>query len=525
MGLIVAVAWGGMAWAATVTREQAAAAAAAWVGSGSSVLGEKFSSSTTGTPVKRADSAGAFSYYVVPVGSGMAVVPGDDRIEPILCFTSDGSFDFSENSPLRALVERDLKGRFSALKSGADASAAEAAQARWAALTSGSSAKAGVSTVSDVRVAALVQSKWNQDQAYSGGPNCYNYYTPNNYYCGCVATAMAQVMRFHQYPVAGIGTASHAITVDKVDATRTTRGGDGAGGAYVWSSMVLDPDGSRATLTDAQCAAIGALTYDAGVAANMNYASSASGTSTSNARNALVNTFKYANAIFGFSGAYGTNISGSTLRAMINPGLDAGMPVILGLTQTSDGSGHEIVCDGYGYQGSTPYHHLNMGWGGSEDLWYNLPTIDSGSIPFNVIDDICYNILPAKTGEIVSGRLVDSSNNPVSGATVTAASGGGTVTATTDAKGIYALVGLASNTAYTISFSSGQASLTVTTGQSGSSSTATGNVWLVESGGGTPTPTVAPSGGGGGGGCDAFGLSLLLLPVSGLLLIGRRGRK
>jgi hypothetical protein len=114
---------------------------------------------------------------------------------------------------------------------------------------------------------------------------------------------------------------------------------------------------------------------------------------------------------------------------------------------------------------------------------------------------------------------VDSSNNPVSGATVTAASGGGTVTATTDAKGIYALVGLASNTAYTISFSSGQASLTVTTGQSGSSSTATGNVWLVESGGGTPTPTVAPSGG------DAFGLSLLLLPVSGLLLIGRRGRK
>ncbi len=33
----------------------------------------------------------------------------------------------------------------------------------------------------------------------------YNYYTPGNYRTGCVATAMAQLMRYHQHPTAPIG--------------------------------------------------------------------------------------------------------------------------------------------------------------------------------------------------------------------------------------------------------------------------------------------------------------------------------
>ena len=42
-------------------------------------------------------------------------------------------------------------------------------------------------------VPPLIQSKWSQN-------NGYNYYTPNNYPVGCVAVAMGQIMKFHEYP-------------------------------------------------------------------------------------------------------------------------------------------------------------------------------------------------------------------------------------------------------------------------------------------------------------------------------------
>ena len=123
-----------------------------------------------------------------------------------------------------------------------------------------------LASVSDLRVATLVESRWSQSTA--AGYNCYNYYTPNNYVCGCVATAMAQLMRYYQYPTTGVGTASFAITIDDWPATRSLRGGDGAGGAYNWANMKLVP--STGT-TLAQRQAIGAICHDAGVAAHMNY--------------------------------------------------------------------------------------------------------------------------------------------------------------------------------------------------------------------------------------------------------------
>ncbi len=41
------------------------------------------------------------------------------------------------------------------------------------------------------------------------------------------------------------------------------------------------------------------------------------------------------------------------------------------------GGGHVVLADGYGYNNSTLYHHLNMGWSGSDDVWYALPLVDA----------------------------------------------------------------------------------------------------------------------------------------------------
>ena len=76
-----------------------------------------------------------------------------------------------------------------------------------AALAATSTTKiSSASGLDDVRVEPLVKSRWGQENNsmyINYGEPCFNYYTPNNYPCGCVATAMAQVMRYHRHPAFG----------------------------------------------------------------------------------------------------------------------------------------------------------------------------------------------------------------------------------------------------------------------------------------------------------------------------------
>lgn len=162
------------------------------------------------------------------------------------------------------------------------------------------------------------------------------------------------------------------------------------------------------------------------------------------AQTALKNTFYYSNAVMG-----GNEYSeiGQGLTGMINPNLDAALPVLLGISDSD--SGHAIVADGYGYQFSTLYHHLNMGWAGQSDAWYNLPDVDA-SYSYNVVNACIYNVYMNGTGEIISGRITEMSAAPISGVVVTAqaTTGGPTYTASTNNNGIYALVNLPSAKTY-----------------------------------------------------------------------------
>ncbi len=481
---------GGAAWGAPADAASACKAVRGWLRHEARLL-----SVPAGAGIARIDTytdeRGEPAYHVAYLDpAGFVVVPADDQVEPIVALAEAGAYDPSPGNPLGALVSRDLPGRLARARAGAADPAAvaihAAARRKWQRLAAEAddppAFDAEATTLSDIRVAPLTQSRWGQGSV--GGYPCYNYYTPDQDVAGCVATALAQVLRFWQRPAAGIGARTFSIRVDGISQSVQTRGGDGAGGPYDWDQMPLVP---TVSMTLAQRQAIGALCYDAGVTVNMSYTAGASGANLFNVKRALTGTFGYTNAV---NGNNSNNELGSALVAMVNPNLDAGLPVLLGISGTP--GGHAVVVDGYGYNAATLYHHINMGWDGTNTAWYNLPTVDTVIGTFTVVQACIYNIYTAGTGEIISGRVLDAAGNPVRDATVTATrSAGGTYTAMTDARGIYALAKVPAASSYTLAAAkAGYAFsiVTTTTGTSSDYAAASGNRWGVDLAGGSVLP-------------------------------------
>jgi hypothetical protein len=238
--------------------------------------------------------------------------------------------------------------------------------------------------------------------------------------------------------------------------------------------MVLTPGCSTTTQ---QRQAIGALCYDAGLAVEMRYGADVSYADAFAIADGLTGVFRFSNAI---NGANGGKEIGTGLISMINPNLDAELPVLLTLLGSS---GHAVVADGYGYdlsaQTRTLYHHLNMGWAGTSDLWYNLPDVGN----YNAVVACVYNIFTEGQGEIVSGRVTNAFGEPIAGVVVRARLRDTVYESTTNNRGIYALIGLPANSTFTVEtrepgFVFSQR--TVTTGLSRDWKATSGNQWGVD---------------------------------------------
>ena len=481
----------------------------------------------------------ALYYAVFLEPKGIVFVPADDLVEPILAWQPDAAdYDPGKSSPFQSLVISDLKERVKAARNATaklqglqleglplndlplndlqlnDLQLNEEPseeQDKWNSLKTAKDAKGevraqgGTSSVSDLRVVALLQRVWDQ----TAKSPLYNYYTPGNYVAGCVATAMGQIMRYFKYPQAGIGVKSFSFAVDGRARSGTTRGGDGRGGPYKWDGMPLRP-GNGATTAERQN--IGALLYDVGIAVKSDYTLDETGATIALAFKRLTDTFQYSSAVYGATASRVQllRISSDVLNRMVNSNLDAGLPVLLGITGTE--GGHAAAADGYGYSASTLYHHLNMGWGGSDNAWYALPRIDASTSQFGAVNGCIYNLYRTGKGELVSGRVLDTSGAPISGAEVSL-TGNAVAATTTNDKGIFAFTKLPSNGTYTLTarktgYVFGRQ--TSKTGQSLSpqvsaeggvvipGSDACGNVWNVvvraESGSNpAPTPTPVPN--------------------------------
>lgn len=471
------------ALAAPVSVDTVKLAAGSWALS-DAALGVQHGSSVRDAAAYDVDGKPGF-YAVALEGGGTLFLAADDEMGPVIAFTESSNPDLSHGSYLRMMLEKDIAARRgiisvsaasqsvkSVASPGASAvspvPAVSPAKRLWSALvpsqtatnpklTMASATPRGTDAISDMRVEPMVKSQWSQTTA--GGGKCYNYYTPDNDPCGCTATAAAQIMRYYSYPDHPLPAITNACGVDGVT---TSLASVGDSRIYDWASMKLVP---KSFATETEREAIGRLTYDIGVAVYSSYTASGTGADPQSLGELYQDAYDYASGVMYWNETgWDKGIGGLHTREMRNKiiyaNLDAGRPVQLAIYF----SGHSVVCDGYGFvtigDVETEFAHINMGWAGTDDMWYNIPEIDAASSGAHVGDSgtvfeymggAQFNIHPTETGDILSGRVVDD-GDPVSGATVTAYAAGSSVplaSTTTDAHGIYSFA-LPGNAAYDI---------------------------------------------------------------------------
>lgn len=410
--------------------------------------------------------AGTNGFYAVSLeGGGTVFLSADDTIGPILGFTASSNPDLSGESPLLNLLQRDVAARrraagasqsgsrvsYAANASGAAAvpssqESGESARARklWSVLVptpkvrenSGSRVLFGatadpvenISAISDIRVEPILTSQWSQEDA--NGQPCYNYYTPYNFPCGCVATAAGQILYRWKWPQGELNTFSNSCTV--ANAPQTLQCAEDPR-IYNWDDMVPVPENG---IDLAGRKAIGALLFDLGLAFGADYGYAGTGAYEHNVPGPLRRLFNYASAYtytVNGTGEYASSLHyAPTRQKAILANLDAKRPVELYILSNAAG-GHAVVADGYGYVEiageSIEFTHVNMGWAGVDDMWYNLPVIQtkeagaqagqSGGYTFEYLMGATFNIHPTETGNLLTGRILDD-GDPVQDATVVA---------------------------------------------------------------------------------------------------------
>lgn len=187
----------------------------------------------------------------------------------------------------------------------------------------------------------LLTTIWNQEPYY-------NKFCPTGTPTGCVATAMSQIMRYHQWPTNGKNWHKY------VHPTYGTQYANFESTTYDWINM---PDELTSQSSQTEIDAVATLCYQAGVSVNMNYATDGSGAFSPDVLYALTNYFNYDPTTIQIY-EFDPNNETEWIN-MVKAEIDAGRPIYYaGSSQASDG--HAWVCDGYNDNNEL---HINWGWG------------------------------------------------------------------------------------------------------------------------------------------------------------------
>ena len=313
-------------------------------------------------------------YNVSVKPNGFLLIPYYDEFSPVVLFSKSSHFEPARvkeaNSfaswilPEMTTTYKNIQKYRATVEAGStfNSSAETPVAKAWAFFTqptpqlkASSDADTGTSYVT---VGPLLSTQWDQ------GDNTYNYYTPPGDTCthtltGCVATAWSQVLRYWQWPAKGSGSHSYGWN-------NTTLSRDFSQSTYDWANMPVQLTG---TSSQAQIQAVARLIADMGIAVDMNYSCSSSGSDAyADDQSILPVYFGYkTGAVQHARPSYDTTAWFNLFKTEFDA--TPARPIIFSVF-ANDG-GHEIVADGY-QTGTTNYVHVNMGWSGSSDGYYNV---------------------------------------------------------------------------------------------------------------------------------------------------------
>lgn len=224
-------------------------------------------------------------------------------------------------------------------------------------------------------VPELLTTRWGQDTPYN--LQCPEYTVNNvkyNYVTGCVATAMAQIMKYHNYPEKGYGKTIYRLNPG--DGATLTIEADFGNTTYDWANMLDSYIPGR--YNDEQANAVATIMYHCGVSVRMNYAKDGSGAFSYDACTALRTNFLYDKNIKHYSRDFMPN---EEWMNIIYRELNDNCPILYGGVTTAN-AGHAFVFDGYDADGLV---HVNWGWNGESNGYYDVASLNGFSEGQNMV--------------------------------------------------------------------------------------------------------------------------------------------
>ncbi|MGM5631192.1 thiol protease/hemagglutinin PrtT [Apibacter raozihei] len=292
-------------------------------------------------------------YYIFNKGynKGYVIVAADDVSVPVIGYTTEGTYDESLLPPnYLGWIKSVEQGIEQAILEGKEAS--DKVKRQW---TTFSNSK-NLATYSLYNtVTPLIKTKWDQLAPYYNSIPVKDA-NGNSALTGCIATAMAQILKYYEFPkkgykiIPGYRIDYLNITMPSIDITQHV---------YDWDNMLNIYKGNSSNPN--QNKAVADLMYHCGVAVQMGYGFAAS----ASVSELLPNAFTY----FGYTTSkliYRDNFSDEAWSQILINSFENRQPVYYA------GGGHAFICDGYDSDG---LFHFNWGWSGSADGYYSIDAI------------------------------------------------------------------------------------------------------------------------------------------------------
>lgn len=337
-------------------------------------------------------TSGKEAFYVYRTVSdgqnSFAIVSGDERMPEILAYSTDSKFDVNNIPPAVRYWLECYAEEFNELEK-----ADESEHTKHKIAFSGE----GVMPL-------LNKTQWGQSDPYNS--LCPSFRGERTV-TGCVATAMSQVMRYYSFPEKGRGSVRYTSTTNRLNVTH-----DFSKDCFDWANML---DSYSLGYTNEAANAVAELMASCGASVKMDYCTSSQGGSgayQSDLLNGYIENFGYDDDASFAVRNYCTTEDWHML--LINE-LNAGRPVNYGGVSMRDG-GHSFIIDGYRKgEGDYPDYHVNWGWNGSCDGYYQIanlhPKADeiyATDNPFSESQQMTLGIMPEDGVSADSSLLMSS---------------------------------------------------------------------------------------------------------------------